>query len=308
MPISPTTMTITFVFLGCLAFFIIITNLFVMYLIYNRRSLRTPTNLCLASLAASDFMAGSIAIPLIISCNAVEYNGGLCQAMDFSSRFISISTVIHLLIVTIERYIMICHGMKYNLWVNTQRVVTVLVVTWVFSAVATLIQLFWKLTQSVDQIEKIDRIYDTVCLLGVVIIPLITMAASYVRIFVALRHQLQMIQRYNNPTEKTNELRRRRVERKAAIIFGCMILTFTLCWFSYFIDGLDIITYSYQVSLVLMFLRYVSPLINPLLYTFLKEDFKLAVKMSLCQRFHEASTNSYLYQSHFAPSNSESPV
>ncbi|XP_020917856.1 trace amine-associated receptor 7a [Exaiptasia diaphana] len=304
---SPVTMTITYVALGFLAFFIIITNLFVMFLIYNRRSLRTPTNLCLASLAASDFMAGSIAIPLIIMCNVSPLDG-LRQAMDFSSRFISISTVIHLLIVTIERYIMICHGMKYNLWINTKRVVTVLVATWLFSAVATLIQLFWKLTQTEEQILKVDRIYDTVCLCCVVIIPLIIMAASYVRIFIALRYQLQQIQRYNNPTEKSNELRRRHVERKAAIIFGCMIITFTLCWFSYFIDGLNIFTYSFEVSLVLMFLRYVSPFINPLLYTFLKEDFKLAVKMSLCQRFREASTNSYLYQSHFAPSNSESAV
>ncbi|KAK3752217.1 hypothetical protein QZH41_002761 [Actinostola sp. cb2023] len=258
-------------------------------------------------------MAGAIAIPLIISCSLTQ-DHGICHALDMSSRFISISTALHLLIVTLERYIMIVHGMRYNAWINTTRVVILLTATWVFSAVFTLIQLAWQLRQPEKSSQKPDEIYDFICLGTVVVIPLIIIALSYVRIFIALRYQLKIIQRYNNPVEKNNELRKRRVESKAAFIFGCMILTFIICWFSYFLDGIrassdsDIFTYPFAVEMVLMFLRYVSPLINPLLYTFLKEDFKLAVKMTLCRRFRDGSDTSYLYRTQFAPSNSESAV
>lgn len=305
-------LNIIMTFLGFLAFLIIVTNSFVLYLMIRRRSLRSPTNVCLGSLAASDLLAGLIAIPTIIACNVTKDFKVTCHAMDMSSRFISISTVLHLLIVTIERYIMILHGMKYNLWVNKKRVTVTLYVTWIFAAFVTGIQLSWQLTRPQKLSAKIDIVYDIVCFFVFVVIALIVMALSYIRIFIALRYQLKEIQKYSNPVEKSNELRRRRVERKAAIIFGCMIITFIFCWFTYFFDGInegfDLFSYPEAFYAVSLFLRYISPFINPLMYTFLKEDFKLAMKMVLCQQFRDQCSTSYLYQTQYGPSKSESSV
>jgi len=73
------------------------------------------------------------------------------------------------------------------------------------------------------------------------------------------------------------------LEGKAVIVFGSMILTFIACWFSYYLDGLmqDLnlpLPYLPEwARAFLMFLRFGSSILNPLLYTFFKEDFKRAL-------------------------------
>lgn len=300
------------VFLGLLGLLIAGINSFVIYLVSKTPNLRSATNICLASLAMSDMMTGLVSIPLVIVCSLTMDYKGTCVASDMLSRFISISTALHLMIVTLERYIQIVHALKYNMIVTINRVIAVLITTWTTSATVTIIQRAWQSSSDdSDANRKEDVIYGLSCVVGIVLVPLIIMAYCYLRIFVALRHQLKIIQRLNSPVERSTRLRKRKIERKAVTIFGCMILTFICCWFSYFLDGLredlgsDQFTYPMQVEVFLMFLRFVSALINPLLYTFLKEDFKIAVKSTLF-RPDEYTRTSYIYQTDYAPS--ETPV
>jgi hypothetical protein len=306
---------VIFVCLGLLGLSITVTNSFVIYLVSKKSSLRSATNICLASLAMSDLMTGIVSIPLVIICSLTQDYYGTCIATDMLSRFISISTALHLLIVTLERYTMIVHALKYNLLITMKRVVVVLLATWTTSAFVTLVQMAWRSSSDDDDAHrKEDVIYGFSCVVGIVLIPLAIMAYSYLRIFVALRHQLQIIQRLNSPAERSTRLRKRKVERKAVTIFGCMIITFICCWLSYFLDGIredlgsDAFNYPEQVQVVLMFLRFVSALINPLLYTFLKEDFKRAVRATLF-RSNDYDRTSCVYQTEYAPSsNNNTPV
>lgn len=304
---------VIFTFLGVLGFVIAGINSFVIYLVSKISNLRNATNICLASLALSDMMTGLVSIPLVIACSLTMDYEVTCVASDMLSRFISISTALHLLIVTLERYIQIVHALKYNMIVTINRVIAVLITTWATSASVTMIQRAWKVSgDDNDANRKEDVIYGLSCLVGIVVVPLIIMAYCYMRIFVALRHQLKIIQRLNSPVERSTRLRKRKVERKAVTIFGCMIVTFICCWFSYFLDGLredldsDLFTYPMQVEVFLMFLRFVSALINPLLYTFLKEDFRRAVKTTLFKPDEYART-SWIYQTDFVQS-TETPV
>ena len=86
-----------------LGLFIIIVNALVIYLVITRNYLKTVTNFCLASLAVSDMFSGLYAIPLIIACST-HMSVNICIAMDLGHRFLSVSTVFHLLLITVERY------------------------------------------------------------------------------------------------------------------------------------------------------------------------------------------------------------
>ena len=102
----PQTHISVFICLGLLGAAIVFANAAVIFLYRRKAFLKTKTNLCLACLALSDMLAGAIAVPMVISCNLAEVDMvtelKICAAMDLSSRFISISTVLHLLLVTAE--------------------------------------------------------------------------------------------------------------------------------------------------------------------------------------------------------------
>ncbi|KAL9950911.1 hypothetical protein ACROYT_G043483 [Oculina patagonica] len=286
----PQTHISVFICLGLLGAAIVFANSVVIFLYRRKEFLKTKTNLCLACLAVSDMLAGAIAVPMVISCNLAEVDIAItiCTAMDLSSRFISISTVLHLLLVTMERYFMIIHAMHYPYIVTRLRLKTVLVFIWCFSLGTSLIQLVWIPVDgpsTADVLEK-DTIYSLTVFFGIVVPSLLLMGAALSSIFRVLRRQIQNIKRGNSYKTRAYQSRRIPLEGKAVIVFGSMILTFIACWFSYFLDGLmqDLDLKAPYLPdwarVVLMFFRFGSSVLNPILYTFFKEDFKRAALVS----------------------------
>ena len=279
--------------LGLLSLLIVLTNLFVIFLILRHEFLKTVTNLCLACLAASDILSGLVVIPLLFLCNLLrihQISGArqACITMDLASRFIAISTISHLLTVTGERYLMIVHPMKYSRIVTKGRVKKLLFGLWVFSFSAVMIQLAWiKVDSPVSEIQantlrKMEIIYDLCVIFGIVVFPLVIMAVAYAHVFLILRRQLKNIERLNNHLIKPKK-RQKYTERKAVAIFSTMIVAFALCWFAYFLASLkqdlnfETAEVPQWVDIVLLFMRFGTGLLNPVLYTFFKEDFKRAI-------------------------------
>ena len=297
----PQTHISVFVCLGLLGAAIVLANSVVILLYRRKAFLKTKTNLCLASLAMSDFLTGSIAVPMVIVCNTADVDmvtrQKICTVMDLSSRFISISTVLHLLLVTMERYFMIIHAMHYPFIVTRSRLVTLLVFVWCFSLGASLIQLIWIPFGGKNTVEilKKDTIYSLSIFFGVVVPSLLIMFAALACIFRVLRRQLRSMKR--NVSYKTRAYRNKSIplEGKAVMVFGSMILTFIACWFSYYLDGLMVdlnlphLYLPHWASAVLMFLRFGSSVLNPLLYTFFKEDFKRALITSFGSSYRRST-------------------
>ena len=181
---------------------------------------------------------------------------------------------------------MIIHAMHYPFVVTASRLKRVLFCVWCFSLAASLVQLTWipTATPSTEDIFKIDAIYSLTIFFGIVVPSLFAVGTALGCIFRVLRTQHETINRVKGC--KTRACRRASIlmERKAAFVFGSMIVTFIACWFSYFLDGLvhdlrlDVSHLPHWARVVLMFLRFSSSVVNPLLYTFLKEDFKRAFR------------------------------
>ena len=112
-----------------LVFLGVLSCLLVIVLVYRNKQLRTTTNLYLACLALSDLLSGLIATPLIFACNLMAFadNIAACIAMDLASRFITFSTILLLVIVTFERYVMMIHQMQYRKIISKQTTVASLI-------------------------------------------------------------------------------------------------------------------------------------------------------------------------------------
>ncbi|XP_022793889.1 alpha-2Da adrenergic receptor-like [Stylophora pistillata] len=277
----------TFVILSTIGLFIIVINGFVVYLVCTRQYLKTVTNFCLASLAISDILTGLYAIPLIIACS-IHYNFYICVAMDLGQRFLSISTVLHLLLITLERYFTIVFSVMRTTSVMSRKtcVVTLLVV-WLTSLCASLSQIsFIPDPKQAPGQSQLAIAYDFVCLAVLAVIPLVIMGVAYFHIFYTQRKHCERIKRDVSPISSQCTQRNAKKERKALVIYSAMICVFIIGWFNYFFNSLqDDLGNKTGIPLwadvILLILRFSTGLLNPLLYTFLKQDFRRARK-SIC--------------------------
>ena len=278
-------------FLVLLGVFIIVANAMVFILFAKRSYLRTKSNVFLVSLAASDFLAGVFCIPLVIMCNTVRdnsYSWMLCVWMDLSQRFIAISTILHLLAATLERYLKIVFPFRYLSVLTSRKMIIALCLIWFLSLFSSVIQLSWiDLQNSIkpdhDHSHKIDALYLLVCTVVFVLVPFLILVFAYLHIFYIIRG----VQRPHllNSTENARRIKRKKAnEMRAACIYIAMVLLFLFAWSGYFLTGLvsDLKPESAKnfpewLNILLMFLKFSTALVNPLLYTFFKADFQKAL-------------------------------
>lgn len=106
---SPEFDTFPIVLAVCIAIF----NSLVLFLATRVRSLRTVTNLILGSLAFSDLLSGILGIPFYLACSAVQ-DTVICGITQMVTKFFSISIVLHLLLVSVDRHVAVIHAIHYS--------------------------------------------------------------------------------------------------------------------------------------------------------------------------------------------------
>lgn len=271
-----------------LSILIVAINLLVLVLFVKRRPLRTKTNLLLASLSVSDLMMGLLGIPMNIACNAlVGYKSfsGLCITSAAVYRFIAVSTIFHILIITGERYVSVIYPFRYMLFVTKRRIVILISSVWFFSLFVALIQLAWQefdhFTSRNPTKLRWGLIYNIFGIVVCLLVPLILMLFFYVRMFKVIHRQAKQIRKLNNIQECRGSGKHLVAERRAITIFALMLGIFTCCWSTWYIAlvqsylSRDVFNAIPSVWLMVFdFLRFSTSLINPVLYTFLKRDFR----------------------------------
>ena len=273
-----------------LAIFIAALNSFILFLAIRLPSLRKVTNIILVSLAFSDFLSGVLGIPFYLACSAIQLTP-VCGITQVLTRFFSISIVLHLLLVSIDRHVAVVHAIRYRSLVTKRRALFWLILVWMIATFASLIQLSWvglEVDVNDDFEEKTARtsnIYNIFCIVVFFAVPLFTMIFCYVTIFLALRQQLRAIRQNNvGPSFKEVKRRSRARERRAALTFVVMIIIYIFCWFPYFLLdfqhqlGNEFFTLPIVVEYTVFYYpKFFNSLLNPLLYVFCKHDFRQAM-------------------------------
>lgn len=285
-----------FVFYGIQAFFIVIANSLVLLLIRRKRRLRTTTNFMLASLAASDLLTGLLAVPMVIACSTTLITE-VCVAMDVLNRFLAFSSVGHLTLLSIDRYIRVTKLLQYPSIVTDERVGWMLASVWIFALVASMVQLVWILSAFENNMSEATLIrfeigYDIFCVATLVVLPLLLMTMIYTKIFVNLRrqnHEIHSELSSEQSLDRINVGRRRLNEKKIASLFIAMIAVFISGLFFYFLwalmDDFEVQALHSlsdkamnNITIAVLFFRFFTALCNPLLCTFIKQDFLDALR------------------------------
>ena len=294
------------ILLSLLAALIFFINLMVIFLYATRDNLRTKTNTILLSLALSDMLNGSVVIPLQIMVNINITERSLRLASMVLYRFIAVSTMLHILAVTLERHICILSPLRYHSLVTKSRVIKILVFIWLVSICNSVISLSWiALADGYNHLKqppglhnsKLLRFEFTYTLFTVVLfflIPLVIMAYSFRKILREIsRHNrrdselmLEFTNRSSTDSANGNEDNRThqiyRLERKPVLIFLAMLLVFSITWSSWYAQILILSTSPKHYKPVgghwPGFARSSTSIINPLLYSLIKKDFRQALK------------------------------
>ncbi|KAL9979104.1 hypothetical protein ACROYT_G016714 [Oculina patagonica] len=282
------------VILSLMCLLIVAVNGLVFFLIYKKKTLRTLTNMFLTSLAFSDLTSGLVGIPLLLICLVADIIN-VCVSSTIFIRFTAISSVCHVLLIACDRYVFIVHNMKYHFLVTKRRAIVATIFIWPFSFLVSVIQLSWHsleeaaLTKFEEKTEDIDIQYSITCIVFFFGVPLMSMCYIYGRIFYISftrnKNDRELSKNLQQPSRSVlHEWRGRSVLVIAMVIFAG-------CWLPFFLMMIDEHTETSQLSpmplwvnRLLIFLGFIPPLLNPILCTLAKKDFRRALKEVLMQR------------------------
>ena len=233
-------------------------------LVYKFQSMRTYTNGFVVSLAVSDILAGGLLFPLKIA-NAYP------SIVEYLISAVLISGVGNLCGVTVDRYIAVTRPLRYS-YFTSKWFSKILVACWLVPLTISLLPLFWQGPEN----ARVYSIY-TVCLVIFgIILPYCAIFAAYFRIFRKIKNHNRHLS--SVLTSRRFQRRTLSMEAKVSKVFAIVATTFVFSWLP-----VIYMTLAYEVSPTLIpdsmytvsiFTIAVDSLANPVLYAFMKPDFK----------------------------------
>ena len=276
-------MLVIFVLLGLLALLIILANSLVFYLALIQPNLRTKTNYFLISLATSDLFSGLLGVPLLVSCNIVNYTQ-LCLGMDVCQRFLAISAILHLSGAVFERYLKITKPFRHLTMVTKSRIFAVLACIWCISLTVALVQTAW---DGAESMAVMNLAYGITLLTVFVSVPYLCSLTAFLLMYVAIKRGEVSRRKMVSRRASSQQPRKKKLlqQKRVVLVYFSMITCFTVGWFPYFFLTLFmdleyefVMNIPFWLNVTLLFLKYGTSLANPLLFTFFKADFQKALK------------------------------
>lgn len=276
-----------------IAVIIVTVNSVVFYLFAKSKRLRTPTNCLLLSLAVCDFMTGFICIPLFIIVVVQVIKPPEPHLGNFNVVFnncMAMAAAYHILAITLERYFCIKKPFAHR-QVTKKSMLKIALFVWLVTIVIGFMPYIWFSLQvtDVDAYKKTQVGYVVFCLTFVFLVPCVVIVCSQTVMFKAIAKRGG-----HGLTASKAALRKARSDKKCLIIFALMAFIYVVCWLPWFVLYLcfsfwfplskETLERLSDLSQVVVIFRYITSIVNPLLYTFFKKDFLKAFKLLVLRR------------------------
>ncbi|XP_067033096.1 trace amine-associated receptor 1-like [Acropora muricata] len=280
-----------------IAILVTLTNGLVFLLFYKRQSLRKAANYLLLSLAICDFLNGSLNIILflvvlipVVPEHSATYFALVCT-VEVSHNFVAITAAFHILLITAEKYMALMRPLRYRV-IKTRTMLLSITGAWLISGLIAASPIFWFANRfSRNKIALLmEFIFNVFCLVVVFIVPYTLILFAYVTMF-------RKVFKKRKP-KSGRVFRKKGNELKCLVIFATMASVFALCWLPWFVLRLfySIVHLEWMKPNCNLFLnaaqitaitKYLASAINPLLYTFFKQDFWKEIKRTFFTKSKE---------------------
>ncbi|XP_027016407.1 trace amine-associated receptor 4-like [Tachysurus fulvidraco] len=274
-------------------------NLLVIITISHFKQLHSPTNFIILSLAFVDFLLGFLVMPfsMVRWVEGCWFLGDLfCQIHSSLDMTLSIASILHLCLVSVDRYMAITDPLGYKMKVTNEKTLVCIAVVWIFSCIFSFGIVFSKINiAGLD--EQMLKMCTGNCVLifnqewGIIApllnfyIPGAIMTCLYLKIFHVARKQAKLISDRTavlTSSETKKQVSEQR-ERKAAKTLGIVMGVFLLCWLPFFLTTVidPFLNFSTPLDVfdALVWFGYFNSMFNPLIYGFFYPRFQKAFKI-----------------------------
>ncbi|XP_026153257.1 opsin 4xa isoform X2 [Mastacembelus armatus] len=239
-----------------IAFFVIVIgtvgvtgNALVMYAFFCNKKLRTPPNFFIMNQAVSDFLMAITQSPIFF-VNSL-YKGWIfgeigCKMYAFCGALFGITSMINLLAISVDRYIVITKPLQAVQWTSKKRTCIIITVVWLYSlawSVAPLVGwssyipegLMTSCTWDYVTSTPANKSYTLMLCCFVFFIPLGIISYCYLCMFLAVRHTSRDLEKLGTQVRKSTLLQQQSIktEWKLAKIAFVVIIVFVLSWSPY---------------------------------------------------------------------------
>ena len=258
---------------------IVVANFTICVLVSLRKSMRTYTNGFVVSLAFSDMLIGSLLLPASLLLPDSS------RALGYLVSITLLSGVFNVACVTFDRCIAVLKALQYESFMR-KNFARMICSSWLGAVVISLIPLLW----GTDTTKLEHKIFVLAELTFCVLLPYTLIFVGYIKIFQQVRRSVQREREITASVRNTMQ-RKSSIssETKLAQVFIIVALMFMLSWLP-----IHYITIAYEIGrkdLVPQSLRNASlftvalgSLINPIVYSFLKPDFRKSIRQIFCHR------------------------
>ncbi|KAL9988731.1 hypothetical protein ACROYT_G003210 [Oculina patagonica] len=308
----------------------VVGNLMVCYAIIANRNLRNnPTNLLLLSLAVSDLLTVTLAVPFDIEglfLNGVWKHGKAMCITWITVYLITVPTsILTLLAISVDRFKTLSDPLarfRRSRFMTPNVALIIILILWLYSIFWAFLPLMGWLEKGQEPIYKgscmvpFTKVYTTLTTILNWIAPLMITCVFYILIYLIARKHHKFTNRGGLPSTKQpskDENKAYLKNIKAAKTTAMFVVAFFICWLPYsFFSIASNLThwepFPFKVYVVLLMLGYLNSALNPFLFAFRNKRFK-AVYSKLFRRLKRNPTGSSLRrQSTFSQTTSTSEI
>lgn len=240
------------------------------------RKLRNLTNYFVISLAVTDILVAVFSMPVwvayLLTGPQWKFSSWLLKIWQSMDIFCGVASISHLFLISIERYICISSPLTYHAIITIQKTGVAISAAWLFALTMVVI----KLVISREATRAYQLVAFSLCFVG----PVLGTSFAYLMIFRVSRTQAKkMVIQIGERTKKFCLPK----EMKAAKTLGVVIGAFLLCWFPFFFLNIFIAlcstcTVGVEAVLVAKGLHFFNSVLNPIIYSLMNKQFKVAFK------------------------------
>jgi 5-hydroxytryptamine receptor 1 len=196
---GPTELVLTVLPLSIISLLIILGNLLVIVAVFSQRSLRTPQNIFIVSLACVDMAVGVFVLPFNISSMVLgrwPFGEVLCKLWLTADVALCSVSIFHLCAIGLDRYRAITDGINYVQRRNLRSVLWTIGGLWLLalwiSSPPLLAMHEWRILYDGQSCSFPDNVgYAYHLAIGALFFPLIIMSVIYVKIYYAIKLRLK---------------------------------------------------------------------------------------------------------------------
>lgn len=281
------------------------------------RSLRSVTNMLMASLAVADITVAVLVMPYLLVYDLVrswKFGPIFCHIWISCDVMCCTASILHLCIIALDRFLAITNPLRYKVIMSRRRGIFLIAAAWFCSCAISFapIMLGWYsdgtndlYTVSKECSLNVNQIYAIVSSVTSFYLPSPVMFYIYTKIFVIAQRQAREIKRMERTIHQSSKLEQRRFKRhskrvlsdtKAIKTLGIIMGAFCICWLPFFLMYIilpfcDTCHVAYELRSAITWLGYVNSFINPCIYGFLNSEFRAAFQKTLKCEF--ASDNNH---------------